>query len=100
MKHKPVSYTHLAIIPDLAIGNIIEPVDEVGNGGLTGTGGAYKGDLLTGFRIEADVMQDNLVRGVAEVYIVEPYLTLELYIIEAIVLLVGNLPGDVYKRQP
>ena len=40
-----------AVITDLAVGDIIEPVDQVGDGGLAGTGGAHKGDLLTGVGI-------------------------------------------------
>ena len=51
-----------AVIANLAVGNIVEPVDQVGDRGLAGTGGAYKGDLLAGFGIEADVVQDDLVR--------------------------------------
>ena len=35
-----------AVIADLAVCNVVKAVDEVGDGGLAGTGGAYKGNLL------------------------------------------------------
>ena len=37
-----------AVVTDLTILNIIETVDQVRDRGLTGAGGAYKCDLLTG----------------------------------------------------
>ena len=36
------------VIADLAVGDVIEPVDQVGDGGLAGTGSADEGDLLAG----------------------------------------------------
>src|SRR5699024_12837138 len=46
--------------------NVIEPVQQVGNGGLAGAGGTNKSDLLTGVGIEGDVLQDGLVGVVAD----------------------------------
>ena len=37
-----------AVIADLALVHIVEPVQQVGNGGFAGAGGAYEGDLLAG----------------------------------------------------
>ncbi len=41
------------IVPDLAVVNIIEPVDQIGDGCLARTRRSDKGDLLTGLRIQA-----------------------------------------------
>ena len=65
-----------AVVTDLTILNIIETVDQVRDRGLTGAGGAYKCDLLTGLCIHLDVMQHDLVIIVAEVHIIEYYFTL------------------------
>ena len=65
-----------AVITYLTILNIIETVDQVRDRGLTGAGGAYECDLLTGFCIHLDVMQHDLVIIVAEVHIVEYHFTL------------------------
>ena len=46
-----------AIVADFTVVNVVEAVDEVGDGGLAGTGGSYKGDLLTGLGVEGDVMR-------------------------------------------
>ena len=57
-----------AVVADLAIGNVVEPVDKVRNGGLTGTGSAYKGDFLTGMGIEGHIVEDGLLRHIAEIH--------------------------------
>ena len=49
-----------AVIADLAVGNIIKAVDEVGDGGLAGTRRADEGDLLAGLCIDGDVVQNVL----------------------------------------
>ena len=46
-----------AVISDLAVRNVVKAVDEVGDGGLAGTGGAYKGNLLARGGIQFDVVQ-------------------------------------------
>ena len=46
-----------AIIPDLAVCDIVEAVDQVGDGRFAGTGGADKGDLLARAAIEVDPVQ-------------------------------------------
>lgn len=48
-----------AVVADLAVLNVVEPVDEVGDGGLTGTGRADKGDLLARTAIQVDIVQDG-----------------------------------------
>ena len=41
-----------AVVADLAVGDVVEAVDEVGDGRLASTGGAHEGDLLTRLGIE------------------------------------------------
>ena len=67
-----------AVIADLAVVDIVEAVDQVGDGRLAGAGGADKGQLLARFRIQGDVVQDGLFRGVAEVDVIETHVALEL----------------------
>ena len=55
-----------AIVGDGTAVDVIEAVDQVGDGGLAGTGGTDKGHLLAGLGVEGDVVQDDLLRGVAE----------------------------------
>ena len=66
-----------AVIADLAVGNVIESVDEVGNGSLACAGGAYEGDLLAGLCPQADVMEHQLVFTVAEVHILKDHAALQ-----------------------
>ena len=56
-----------AVVADLAVGDVIEAVDEVRDGGLAGTRRADERDLLAGLREERDVVQDGVVRRVAKV---------------------------------
>ena len=50
-----------AVIADLAVGNVVETIYEVGNGGLACAGGTDKGDLLPRFGPQADVVENQLV---------------------------------------
>ena len=67
-----------AVIADLGVGNVVEAVDEVRDRRLSGAGRADEGHLLARFSIERDVVQDFLVRRVAEVHMVEHDAALEL----------------------
>jgi len=60
-----------AIVPDLSVRHIVEPVDEVCNGGFPSTGGSHKGNLLTGGCIQAYILQNFLVGLIAEGHIVK-----------------------------
>ena len=60
-----------AVIPDLAILDIIETVDQVGDRRLAGTGRTDQSDLLPWLRIHPDVMQDHLVFFIAKVYAIK-----------------------------
>ena len=58
-----------AIITDLTILNIIETVDQIGNGGLTGSGRSDKGNLLTRLSIQLDIMKHDLIIIISKVHI-------------------------------
>ena len=81
-----------AIVADFAVVDVVEPVDEVGDGGLTGTGGAHKGNLLTGLGEEGDVVEDDFVRRIAEVHIEEPHVAGQFGVGDGTVV-VGMFPG-------
>ena len=59
-----------AVVADLAVGNIVEPVDQIGDGGLAGAGGANESDLLARMGVESHIVEDLLLRHIAEVHIV------------------------------
>ena len=63
-----------AVIGDGAAGNLVEPVNQIDNGGLSGAGGADEGDFLSWFRVEADIVQYLLLRGIAKDHMVEPHI--------------------------
>ena len=60
-----------AVVTDFTVGNVIKTVNQVGNSGLARTGGADKGNLFTGVRIQGNVMQNFLVGIVTEVHMVQ-----------------------------
>ena len=60
-----------AVILNGALLDIIEAVDEVGDGGFACAGGTDEGDLLARTAIQVDIMQDDLARIIAKVYILK-----------------------------
>ena len=80
------------IVADLAVGDVIEPVDQIGDGGLAGTGSTDEGDLLTGTGIQGDVVEDGLFGNVAEVHILQGDIALQLGIGDGTLCCVGMLP--------
>ena len=60
-----------AVIADLAVRQIIEPVNQVGDSSLSGAGRTDEGDLLAGLGVERDVMQDLFIRRITEVHVIE-----------------------------
>ena len=60
-----------AVVADLAVGNVVKAVDKVRDRRLARTGRADEGDLLAGFGVERDVMQDLFVRRITEVDVIE-----------------------------
>ena len=51
--------------------DVIEAVDQVGDGGLTGTGAADEGNLLVRHGIDVNVKEDLLLVVVTEVHVIE-----------------------------
>ncbi len=60
-----------AVIGHLSLLDVVESVDEVGDGGLAGAGGAHESDLLAGLGKEADVLENGVLRLVAKRDILE-----------------------------
>ena len=81
-----------AIVEDAAVVDVVEAVDEVGDGGLTGTRGAHEGHLLAGLGKQGDVVEDGLLRHIAEVHMLKAYVSGEACVVEGAVLL-GDFPG-------
>ena len=81
-----------AVITDLPVGHIVESVDQIGNRSLSGSGGADEGNLLPRRRVHPDVVEHDLVVGVAEVHAVEDHVSLQLHISGGAVRLVEMLP--------
>ena len=69
-----------AVVADLAVRKVVETVDQVGNGRLARTGCADERDLLTGFGVQCDVVQDDLIRIIAEIHIKEADIAADLCI--------------------
>ena len=52
----------MAVVEDLTLLDVVEAVDQVGDGGLTGAGRTDESDLLARTAVEVDVVQDDLAR--------------------------------------
>ena len=83
----------MAVVADLALLDVVEAVDQVGDGGLAGAGGTDEGDLLARTAVEVDVVQDDLVLVVAEVHILKDDVALQLGVSDGAVGLVRMFPG-------
>ena len=81
-----------AVVPDLAVLDVVEAVDEVGDGGFAGAGGADEGDLLARTAIEVDVVQDGLARHIAEIDVRKGDVAFQL-VVGGGAVVVGVLPG-------
>ena len=60
-----------AIVADFSILNVIKTVDQVGNRCLSGSGTSDKGDLLTRSSKKIYIVENDFVRIIAKVDIVE-----------------------------
>ena len=81
-----------AVIADLAVGDVVEAVEQVGDGGFARARRAHEGDLLTRLRVEGDVVQNGLVRHIAEIHVIQHDIALELGVGHGAVMM-RMLPG-------
>ncbi len=81
------------VVADLAVLDVVEAVDQVGDRGLARARCAHEGDLLAGHAVERDVVQDGLLGRVAKVHRVHLERALELGVGDGAVLPVRVTPG-------
>ena len=81
-----------AVISYLAVCYIVEAVDKVSDGSLSSSGGADKGNLLTGCCKKIHIVQYNFLRHISEIYIVKYHIALEFFVVHRAVSLMSMLP--------
>ena len=86
-----------AVVTDLAVLDIVEPVDEVRDGSLAGTRRSDESDLLSGLGEKLDIEQYLLLGNVAEVHAVKHNVALELYVIRLTACLMEVLPSPATR---
>ena len=77
----------VAVYCDGAYADIVEAVQEVGDGGLACTGRADEGDLLSRLGVKGDTRQDLLIGQIAEVHVLHNDVTLQAF---------GGFLGEVF----
>ena len=63
-----------AVVGDAPVGHVVEPVNQVGYGGLARAGGAHKGDLLAWLCIKADILQNQAGALVAKAHMLKAHI--------------------------
>ena len=81
------------VVADLAVGNVIKPVQQVCDGGFACAGGSHKGYLLPRLGVEGHIVEHRLARLVGEVYLRHGDVALQLRIGDGALCLVGVFPG-------
>ena len=81
-----------AVIADLAVLDVVKPVNQVRDRRLSGSGRAHEGHLLAWLRVKPDIMKDDLILRIAKVHAVHHHLALQLRVGQGSVM-VGMLPG-------
>ena len=81
-----------AVISYLAVCYIVEAVDKVSDGSLSSSGGADKGNLLTGCCKKIHIVQYNFLRHISEIHIVKYHIALEFFVVHRAVNLMSMLP--------
>ena len=82
-----------AVIADLSVCDVIETVDQIGDGGFSGSGTSHKGDLLARRGVQPDVVQNDFVRIIAKIHIVEGHVSGQLRVGDGALRLMGMPPG-------
>ena len=80
-----------AVVADLALGDVVKPVEQVGDGGLARAGGADESDLFTRIPVERHVVEDRFLSVVGEGHVVESDQTAHGFVGERAVVM-GVLP--------
>ena len=80
------------VVADLAVGNVVEAVNQVRNGGLARAGGTHEGNLLAGMGVQGHVMQHGFLRHIAEVHFRHGDIALQFGVGHGAVRLMGMLP--------
>ena len=81
-----------AVISNLAVGDVIKPVNEVCDRSFACAGRADEGELLAGLGVKGHVMKHLLIRHIAKVYVKEANVALEQTVFHRAVVLPA-LPG-------
>ena len=81
-----------SVIADLSLLNIIESIDQIGNGRFSGSGGSHKGNLLPRLCIKVHIMEHDLLRVISKVYIFKDHIPFQLDIIYAVICLMYMFP--------
>ena len=81
-----------SVIADLTIRHIVETVDQVCDGGLSGSCGTNESQLLSRFRIQSQVMEHHMIRHIAKGHIIKLYLASQLSISNSAVCLMRVFP--------
>ena len=63
-----------AVVADLAVGDIVKTVQQIGDGCLACTGCPYKGHLLAGLCIKGNIMQHRFIFLIAEIHVKQTYI--------------------------
>ena len=66
-----------AVVGDAPLADLVEPVDQVGDGGLARAGGAHEGNLLPRLGVQGNALQDGLSRPVTKIYILKAHVALK-----------------------
>ena len=71
-----------AVVADLAVGDVVKAVDQVGDGGLARAGRTHKGHLLARLGVHAHVVQDLVIGRVAKVNVFHDHIALERHVLD------------------
>ena len=86
-----------AVVADLAVGDVVEAVDEVCDRRLARARSSHEGDLLPRLRVQADIVQDDLFGNVAEVDVEHADVPFQLSVGDGAVRLVRVLPRPLAR---
>ena len=81
-----------AVITNLSILNIIKSIDQIGNGGLSGSGGTDKGNLLSRRRKHFDVVKYHFLIIISEINTQEFHVSLKFRVSRGVIYLMVMLP--------